>query len=458
MFFLHLAFLVVSSCFGQLVRSVAVPNVIVGGSGPVGVVFALRLLEGLNTTQRQSLPLVKLYDPITPWRRTVIRIPFSEAKRLPMELRNALWPIETIRNRIFGKASMEDPRFTPEMDYEFWPFIEVVDFQSKVREYMDLHFPGYFEYIKTDRQTDPKKKFNYPVDEFTVGMACTCGFQGNDLRTLYADDPALSKLVKTPNDGIQQHGMLVQFSRSAAEEYRPRISYHNVSKLGLTYAASNNAQKAVQTYVYPKGEMLPLLSRARPLFWEVLGTACKQSSSIKADDQCNLNTSAQHQIASNVSGFDQWFKDVRNNVTGHLTDLGAFGPDLSLSDAKFFYADRFEYYYPKAEAYKVLPESRKSLPMFFLGDAAGSTDYALGLSGGRGMIAATEVADAIVSLVHQGYSLAQAFNQTRPVYQQYWNSVLENEFNQKDPGLEFRKDIYEKYFLAGREIGITTVV
>lgn len=454
---IRLAFFAASVCILQAAHNDIVPNVIVGGAGPVGIVFALRLLEGLNNS-RSALPLVKLYDPTVAWRRSVIRIPFSEAKRLPMELRNALWPSESIRSRIFGQASLQDPRFSPTMDYEFWPFIEVLDFQSKVREYIDLHFAGYFEYIQTDRQTDPMKKFNYPVDELTVGMACTCGFQGNDLRTLYADDPLLSKLVTTPNEGIQQHAMLVQFQRSAFEPYRPLISYHNVSKLGLTFAASNNGQKAVQIYVYPKGDMLPVLSSATPPLWDALGKACKQSSSIPENLQCNLNTSVGHDLPSNISGFEQWFRDVRDNITRHLIDINAFDSDFRLSDAKLFYADRFEYYYPEAQAYKALPEAKKSLPMFFLGDAAGSTDYALGLSGGRGLIAATYVADDIASRVRKGYSIAQAFNDTLASYQQYWNGVVNSEFTQNDPNLEFRKDIYQKYFLEGRDVGMAIVV
>lgn len=430
-----------------------VANVIVGGAGPVGFVFCLRLLEGLEGLDQApgsggSLPLVKLYDPILPWRKTVIRIPFSVAKSLPVELREELWPIASVRDTLFGPCSLDDPRFSPRMNYEFWPFIEIFDFQWKVQKYLERHYPKSFEYIKTN--SDPTKKFDYPADASTVGMVCTCGFQGNDLRSLYPEDPNLSKESYTPNPGINRRGLLVQFNRHLVEPYRPLISYAEVSKRGLTYAASNNEQKAVQMYVYPKGDMEALFLKATPEMWDTMRGACKQAADVHSDQQCNLNTEAT--LPSNASAYDVWYHDLRKQIAAKVIEVGAFDAEFNLTDAKLFYASRSEYEYSRVQAYHVLPENDQWMPMLFFGDSAGSTDYAMGLSGGRGLLAASEGADTIVDFVRRGLPLDQAWNGTRVVYQKYWDHVLATEFNQTDPNLEWRADIYQKYFMEGRDI------
>ncbi len=71
-----------------------------------------------------------------------------------------------------------------------------------------------------------------------------------------------------------------------------------------------------------------------------------------------------------------------------------------------------------------LGDKSEQYPYFFLGDSAGGTDYKMGLSGGRGLLAV----DFVVEALSQGVPFA------KNAYQMYWQEVIDKEFN-RDPTL-----------------------
>jgi len=166
----------------------------------------------------------------------------------------------------------------------------------------------------------------------------------------------------------------------------------------------------VQMYVYPKNDMLASFMKASPEMWDTVKAACKQTRAIHPDQQCNLNTDAP--LPANATAYEQWYKELREQIIKGSIEVGALDTDYNLTNAKLFYASRSEYYYQQTQAYHALPGSDKKLPMFFLGDSAGSTDWALGLSGGRGMLSATELAGSIVDLVRQGPGIWQGMERS----------------------------------------------
>ena len=85
------------------------------------------------------------------------------------------------------------------------------------------------------------------------------------------------------------------------------------------------------------------------------------------------------------------------------------------------------------------------------GDAAGSTDFRFGLSGGRGLYGARAIAEAIVDGRKGGASLADAVHAARPRYQEWWDGVVKSEFEQHDPGLSVRPDILDRYMRGDRK-------
>merc|ERR1719446_1566648 len=71
-------------------------TIVVNGAGPVGLTFAVALLDRA-TQLGVPKPNVQIWDPcLTPWRETVIRLPHTIATSLPEEVQMDLWE-ETTR-------------------------------------------------------------------------------------------------------------------------------------------------------------------------------------------------------------------------------------------------------------------------------------------------------------------------------------------------------------------------
>merc|ERR1719253_146654 len=126
--------------------------------------------------------------------------------------------------------------------------------------------------------------------------------------------------------------------------------------------------------------------------------------------------------------------------------MGIFGSHAEnfLHKVRFCYARREPYRYDSVYT------EVEGVPLFFLGDSAGSTDFKKGLSCGRGLLCSADMAlDTINNLLDQLKSsgssdLKRAFQYSGARYQQRWSSA--------EMLAEWRDDFdpTSKYLLAGR--------
>jgi hypothetical protein len=133
-----------------------------------------------------------------------------------------------------------------------------------------------------------------------------------------------------------------------------------------------------------------------------------------------------------------WLKKFSNAVLNVAKENEIELP--ALSEIKVFYAKRGEYYYENATGH--LGE----IPIFFVGDSAGGTDYKLGLSLGRGLLAAEHI-------VAKWRENTFKWDDTLKLYSIYWSNVIEREFEQNDPDLIARNDcVAFKYLMRLRSV------
>jgi len=118
--------------------------------------------------------------------------------------------------------------------------------------------------------------------------------------------------------------------------------------------------------------------------------------------------------------------------------------NTDLSECQLYYAPRSEAYFPQVQGLV------DDVPTMFVGDAAGGTDYRLGLSGSRGLMAGTFIAESLLSLVQSGASWEESLWGAMSSYQTWWNKLVEVEFSQDDSKLTWRPDMYQKYLFEGR--------
>merc|ERR1712096_176440 len=104
-------------------------------------------------------------------------------------------------------------------------------------------------------------------------------------------------------------------------------------------------------------------------------------------------------------------------------------------------------------------DETREVPVVFLGDSAGGTDYKKGLSGMRGQVACVTFVGYMLECLQKSHSWYQAFDQASGRYQAYWNGVLEREFVDRDSLYESHKatnNIYYHYNMDGRTFKKTT--
>lgn len=144
--------------------------------------------------------------------------------------------------------------------------------------------------------------------------------------------------------------------------------------------------------------------------------------------------------------FEAWFDAVRCQISINMYRMGIFGTHAEnfLHKVRLCHARRDPY------RYNSVYTDVEGVPVIYLGDSAGSTDFKKGLSCGRGLMCSFQLAfDAVDSICQQLMSagivnLRSALQQGAERYQQLWRSP--------DMAAEWRNDFDAtyKYLLAGR--------
>merc|ERR1719502_1689105 len=118
--------------------------------------------------------------------------------------------------------------------------------------------------------------------------------------------------------------------------------------------------------------------------------------------------------------FTAWFDAVRYQISLNLYKMGIFGScaENFLRKVRLCYARREPYRYNNVYT------EVEHVPVLYLGDSAGSTDFKKGLSCGRGLLCASQLAfDTMGTISHhlastQRSDLKDAFRQGGMRYQQ----------------------------------------
>lgn len=434
-------------------------SLVIAGAGPSGSYFALCLLAGLRDAGC-VLPHVLLYDPCPPFRRSCIYIPFDIAAGLPAHLRGALFPHAEAKGLLYHfVGSHADPRYYPVPDMEHRATIALADFEEKIAAHLRAEFPWNFKSVSIQREEAGEDKFRYAVgpehDHQIVGFVCAAGGQGHHLRELPDLEPteaeALQSVGRAPNPEPCCHGFIVQWNNTEFEPFYPRMASDTLVGSGFIYLAANNERLDCQLYCYAEGtDLASLYAAIKPEWAEVFAEKLRLSPSTPP---AHLDTELMPGLPT--PGGDEelleWFRQFRTQVVASALRLGVFDScrhlrnGENLSRAKIYYAGRGGFVYERVQALI------HGVPTFFVGDAAGSTDYRFGLSGGRGLHGAKALADAIVSRRSGGASLADSVVAAMPSYQRWWVEQLRAEFCQGDLRQPCRPTVLARYLVGARE-------
>ncbi|MBI2785149.1 MAG: alanine racemase [Legionella longbeachae] len=380
--------------------------IIIGG-GPVGCYLAYKLLTTSSNKQ------VVLFESRLFERPQVIRIPFIVANDFPLNVKNKMWCDNETRSRIFDAGLSTDKNFWPKPDYSFWPWISISAFQTSIIDFLktDSLFKKRFYFIPDDGNIAPNKwqaaiekaypNFNASIPLSTEAIFCTCGTQAKMLRQ------ELNLLSGKPPE-IKGHGIYLIYQNKKMEHYKRsehNLSYVELGKNGVSYAAANNSYLDVQLYTYPEGNLVSIFHEIPEEFIQ------------RAVYKQNANP-----------------LDIANKFNIAMPD--------DLSQIRVFYAPRTEYYWDIAASN--IPWQEHSRPLFFLGDSAGSTDYKSGLSMGRGLLSV----QALSQFINKH---SDDFLKITSDFQVYWEKVKIREFN-KGPQLSSEPWIQYHYLIKGRNV------
>jgi len=405
-------------------------NYIILGGGPVGCYLAYSLLKQENSR-------VFIFEGRKFERPQVIRIPFCIAENLPEQIQNSMWFDEETRAGIFNSSHADDQNFWPKPGYPWWSWINIGFFQEKlinfletVEEYQNRFFfiPITFDLGKTNYESEIKKLFPienaFILDNITA-IYCTCGTYSSLLRT------QLDILDGKPPEE-KSHGIYLIYQNQTREDYQREgqfISYSKLGENGISYAASNNYNLDVQLYTYPAGQLSSVFNTIPESFIQ----RAKYSS---LHGPINLSGNNLPVDAR------EWLERYKNNISQEISKYDIKFPD-DLAKIDIFYASRSEYYWNKVTA-KVKWQNRCELPIFFIGDSAGSTDYKFGLSVGRGLFSVDMLTGSINSNNCD-------FDVIATNYQSYWDKIISREFN-KGASLSIEPWIQYQYLVKGRKV------
>jgi|GEM_PF-1924439 len=403
---------------------------VVMGGGPVGCYLAFKLLE-------QKTAKVIMFEGRKFERPQVIRIPYAIANDLPSIIKNKMWNDEETTKRIFGAGDVTDMDFWPRPGYRYWPWISIGLFQETLIDFLktDPYYQDRFFFIPNandittlDLQAEIQNEYphsDWAIKQTSDAIFCTCGSYAKGLREK-------ANLLAGKSTETKGPGIYLIYQNETTESYlrngKP-ISYSDLGEKGISYAAANNSNKDVQIYTYPGGELF--------LIFEQIPESFIQHSQYSVTNDLNMTGYGLPEDAKS------WFNQYKAVVLAEMFKADIPLP-ADLAKIKVFYAQRTEYYWNRVVTKIRLKTEQIDTPLFFVGDSAGSTDYKLGLSMGRGLLSVQE-------LVKYQQTNLYDFTKVALDYQVYWSTVIASEFN-KGPTLTLEPWIQYQYLVKGREV------
>lgn len=291
-----------------------------------------------------------------------------------------------------------------------------------------------------------------------------------------------------------ENGLFLLFERGDVAEGAQVSDYPQFNAIdnGFSVFQSHRATNAVQTYIWPEDvgnhtgyDVEPLTHeqlissgksfgikalfdcvdrlQGQERWWWELSRRCslqdEHGTPVPKERMCTLEWrqgqpgwSQQYPRAGEKASshaFEAWFDALRYQMSLNMFKMGIFGSNAEsfLCKVRLCYARRDPY------CYQSVYTQVEGVPVVYLGDSAGSTDFKKGLSCGRGLICATEFAFDTLGFYQQlasggQASLKQAFQLGSERYQAKWRSP--------EMEAEWRHDFdaTNKYLLAGRRSSV----
>lgn len=466
--------------------------VVVNGAGPVGLTFAVALLDRA-TALGVPKPYIQIWDPnLTPWRETVIRLPYSLAAALPEQIQQELWEeTASAPQRVFvpgpcrysppaENSRVHDPFSLPVGSY--MATVQIKQLQEASMRYLVERYP---QHCSLNRGKCPA--------EVMRGAAAVFQCYGKAARKL---NPILGNIVaeEQPTTNLHapsENGLFLLFHRSdvAVGERDSSYQQFNFRGNGFNTFQSHKVNNAVQVYIWPEDVTNDTGSARMPMsqedlitnsktfglkalfdcvehlqgeerWWWELSRRCRMQDAngtpVPAENMCTLEwRKGQHGWSQNCpqagekacsAAFEAWFDAVRYQISLNMYRMGIFGSHAE----QFLHKVRLGYALRKPYRYSGVCTEVESVPVAYLGDAAGSTDFKKGLSCGRGLLVAAQLAFNIIGDVARQLqstvipNLKSSIQLGLHMYQRDWNSP--------EMIAEWRNDFDAtfKYVLAGR--------
>jgi hypothetical protein len=169
-------------------------------------------------------------------------------------------------------------------------------------------------------------------------------------------------------------------------------------------------------------------------WWWELSRRCRLQNAhgpVPKEEQCSLNwqtgktgyCKAGEKASS--PAFETWFNAVRHQIALNMYKMGIIGSgaDAFLDKIRLCYAKREPYYFNSVYA------EVQGVPVIYLGDSAGSTDFKQAMSCGRGLICAADLVLRTLEAAKRqeqstgGCNIREAFRWGAQQYQRLWNSA-----------------------------------
>ena len=416
--------IVIGTCYA----AAAAKSAIVIGAGPVGLFACLQLLSKTNLTVEL---IEKRNDFVRP---QVVRIPYAAAINLPLEIQRGLWPDDAIRNKILGNRQKSDPDFWDRGDYMYYPQISIKDFQERLADYVKRSYAGRFKLTMDDESSLKSVRGKLQRGNYS-GIFVAAGL--SNIMFEMREQMGLMEEIETDNttrSEIDRHGVYGIFQTRQKETHqrgKATIKAANFGPHGFTYCHSNNANNDVQLYTYPFGGLVDVYRRMPSTFVQTAGFTFARKAPVTFD------LDAMQKSKRLDKAEVEWLRLLKSAVSRLFADNKI---DVqSLDKIQLYYSKRSEYFYRTASG------KLDGVATFFVGDSVGSTDYKLGMSLGRGLLAAEAIVD---NLVETKLDWARSSDW----YNKYWNLVVLNEFDQKKADLHIRESLTFKYLMHRRVV------
>lgn len=395
-------------------------NALIIGGGPAGMYAALRLLEAVSNC---SVKVIEKRSVIN--RPQVINTPFDVMNALPDRIKQMLWPEASVRESIFGVRSRQDPEFWPYSEYKYLGLIQIGEFQRVIKRYIEEKFSDRFTYEVIEELEVECLREN--INAYDIVLVAT----GNGAFT-----KSLRKFMKVSSmmiedrEEIDSHGVYLVYEATARETYERKgrlVSKSKFTANGITYAHSNDSANHVQVYTFPVGKLRDVFAQMPASFKETAGFSGSNQQ---------LTFDGKKNGEKLLLDEQRWFDLYKRTMKEILYRLQV--PVVPDEKIKVYYAQRSEYYYENAAT------TLMGVPVLFIGDASGCTDYKLGLSLGRGLFTVMHLTQIIKS------KQSVAFEGIKEFHNEKWKNVVLTEFNKKNELLSKTPEMVFKYFMQGR--------